>query len=225
MNFFKKHKTKIFILIFICFTFYSFSSVVTVEDEKETTSNETVTKKEETKKIPEEIKEEKVIVDVKGEVTTPGVYELLSTNTVMDAINMAGGLTKQSDTSNINLSKKLSDEMVIIIYNSSEIKEMKKAKEVVCPPCNNACITEEDKTAELKDEKIETENTQTTSKININTATTEELQALSGIGETKAQAIVDYRTQNGKFEAIEDLKNVSGIGDSTFEKIKENITV
>ena len=225
MNFLKKHKTKIFILIFICFTFYSVSSVVTVEDEKETTSNEAVTKKEETKKIPEEIKEEKVIVDVKGEVTTPGVYELLSTNTVMDAINMAGGLTKQSDTSNINLSKKLSDEMVIIIYNSSEIKEIKKAKEVVCPPCNNACITEEDKTAELKDEKIETENTQTTSKININTATTEELQALSGIGETKAQAIVDYRTQNGKFEAIEDLKNVSGIGDSTFEKIKENITV
>ena len=225
MNFLKKHKTKIFILIFICFTFYSVSSVVTVEDEKETTSNETVTKKEETKKMPEEIKEEKVIVDVKGEVTTPGVYELLSTNTVMDAINMAGGLTKQSDTSNINLSKKLSDEMVIIIYNSSEIKEMKKAKEVVCPPCNNACIIEEDKTAELKDEKIETENTQTTSKININIATTEELQALSGIGETKAQAIVDYRTQNGKFEAIEDLKNVSGIGDSTFEKIKENITV
>ena len=77
----------------------------------------------------------------------------------------------------------------------------------------------------LKDEEIETESTQTTGKININTATTEELQALSGIGETKAQAIVDYRTQNGKFETIEDLKNVSGIGDSTFEKIKENITV
>lgn len=225
MSFLKKHKTKIFVLIFICFAFYSVSSVVTIEDEKEMVSNETVTKKEETKKTTEKIKEEKVIVDVKGEVTTPGVYELLSTNTVMDAINMAGGLTKQSDTSNINLSKKLSDEMVIIVYSSSKIKEMKEAEEVICPPCNNACITEEDKTAELKDEEIETESTQTTGKININTATTEELQALSGIGETKAQAIVDYRTQNGKFETIEDLKNVSGIGDSTFEKIKENITV
>ena len=121
MKFLNKHKGKIFILIFILFTLYTVYDTYNFETKTEvkTQKTETVTKKEKTK----ETKEEKVLVDIKGEIITPGVYELTTNNTVMDAINKAGGLTKASDTSNINLSKKLEDEMVIIIYSKTEIEK------------------------------------------------------------------------------------------------------
>lgn len=141
-----------------------------------------------------------------------------TSNTVLDAINMGGGLTNNSDTSNINLSKKLEDEMVIIVYSKEEIAEMKKEEIIECPPCNNACINEDDLKAEIDDENLN-------GKVNINTANNEELQTLIGIGEAKAQDIIDYRNQNGNFKTIEDIKNVTGIGDSLFEQIKDDITV
>lgn len=222
MTFLKKHKGKIFILIFIVFTLFIVYDTYYVETEDEV-EEVTLEKKEDTKE-KEEPKESKVLVDVKGEVNTPGVYELTNNNTVMDAINKAGGLTKQSDTSNINLSKKLEDEMVIIIYSKSEIKKMNEEEKIECPPCNNACITEEDEKAKLDSNKNETSNVPA-GKVNINTADSETLQTLDGIGEAKAKAIIEYRNKNGDFKNIEDIKNVSGIGDSVYEKIKENITV
>lgn len=222
MTFLKKHKGKIFILIFIVFTLFIVYDTYYVETEDEV-EEVTLEKKEDTEE-KEEPKESKVLVDVKGEVNTPGVYELTNNNTVMDAINKAGGLTKQSDTSNINLSKKLEDEMVIIIYSKSEIKKMNEEEKIECPPCNNACITEEDEKAKLDSNKNETSNVPA-GKVNINTADSETLQTLDGIGEAKAKAIIEYRNKNGDFKNIEDIKNVSGIGDSVYEKIKENITV
>ena len=221
MKFIKKHKGKIFILIFVLFTLYMVYDTYSYETDNivktEKSEKEVVTKKEEAPK------ETKVLVDVKGEVITPGVYELTSQNTVMDAINKAGGLTKISDTSNINLSKKLEDEMVIIVYSKSEIQKMEEDK-IVCPPCNNACVTEEDEKAKL--EKSETEENKTPiGKININEADETSLQTLDGIGEAKAKAIIEYREKNGEFKSIEDIKNVSGIGDTIYEKIKDNITV
>ena len=226
MKFIKKHKGKIFIIIFVLFTLYTIYDTYSFETETEvkTEKNETVTKKDEKEKKEEKNKKEKVLVDVKGEVNTPGVYELTSNNTVMDAINKAGGLTKISDTSNINLSKKLEDEMVIIVYSKAEIQKMEKEDKIVCPPCNNACITEEDEKAKL-DEKEETTNNTPAGKVNINTSDETALQTLDGIGEAKAKAIVEYRSKNGNFKTIEDIKNVSGIGDSVYEKIKDNITV
>ena len=223
MTFLKKHKGKIFILIFILFTLFIVYDTYYVEPEVEV-EEVTTQKKEDTEDKKEETKEVKVLVDVKGEINTPGVYELTSNNTVMDAINKAGGLTKQSDTSNINLSKKLEDEMVIIVYSKSEIKKMNEEDKIECPPCNNACITEEDEKAKLNSEKSETTNTPA-GKIKINTAGSEALQTLDGIGEAKAKAIIEYRNKNGNFKNIEDIKNVSGIGDSVYEKIKDNITV
>ena len=227
MKFIKKHKGKIFILIFILFTAFTIYDTYSMETESETEikTDPEVTEKEEKKENKE--KETKVLVDVKGEVNTPGVYDLTNNNTVIDAINKAGGLTKNSDTSNLNLSKKLEDEMVIIVYSKSEIKEMEEPK-VQCPPCNDACIKEEDEKAKLDaSEKTETEedNEAVTGKVNINTATSSELQTLNGIGEAKAKAIIEYREKNGNFEKIEDIKNVSGIGDSVYDKIKDNITV
>lgn len=222
MKFVRKHKGKLFIIIFVLFTLYTIYDTYSFETESEvkTKKNETVTKKDEKE---EKTKNETVLVDVKGEVNTPGVYELTSNNTVIDAINKAGGLTKISDTSNINLSKKLEDEMVIIVYSKAEIQKMEEDK-IVCPPCNNACITEEDEKAKL-DEKEENTAETPMGKININTADKTTLQTLDGIGETKAKAIIEYRNKNGNFKTIEDIKNVSGIGDSVYEKIKDNITV
>ena len=227
MKFIRKHKGKIFILIFILFTAFTVYDTYSMETESETEikTDPEVTEKEEKKENKE--KETKVLVDVKGEVNTPGVYDLTNNNTVIDAINKAGGLTKNSDTSNLNLSKKLEDEMVIIVYSKSEIKEMEEPK-VQCPPCNDACIKEEDEKAKLDaSEKTESkeENEAVTGKVNINTATSSELQTLNGIGEAKAKAIIEYREKNGNFEKIEDIKNVSGIGDSVYDKIKDNITV
>ena len=218
----KKHKGKIFILIFIIFTVYVIYDTYGVQPEKEKEVKEVkdvtnIEKKEETPK------ETKVLVDVKGEINTPGVYELTTNNTVMDSINKAGGLTKQSDTSNINLSKKLEDEMVIIVYSKSEIRKMEEEPKIECLPCNNACITEEDEKAKL--DNNETEEAKTTGKVNINTADETQLQTLDGIGESKAKAIIEYRNKNGNFKTTEDIKNVSGIGDSVYEKIKDNITV
>ena len=222
MTFLKKHKGKIFILIFILFTLFAIYDAYYVETEQ--VEEVTIQKQEKTEEKKEQTKETKILVDVKGEINTPGVYELTSNNTVMDAINKAGGLTKQSDTSNINLSKKLEDEMVIIVYSKSEIKNMQEEDKIKCPPCNNACVTEEDEKAKLDTDK--TESTDTPSgKVNINTASSETLQTLDGIGEAKAKAIIEYRDKNGNFKNIEDIKNVSGIGDSIYEKIKNNITV
>ena len=222
MTFLKKHKGKIFILIFILFTLFAIYDAYYVETEQ--VEEVTIQKQEKTEEKNEQTKETKILVDVKGEINTPGVYELTSNNTVMDAINKAGGLTKQSDTSNINLSKKLEDEMVIIVYSKSEIKNMQEEDKIKCPPCNNACVTEEDEKAKLDTDK--TESTDTPSgKVNINTASSETLQTLDGIGEAKAKAIIEYRDKNGNFKNIEDIKNVSGIGDSIYEKIKNNITV
>ncbi len=224
MKFIKKHKGKLFILLFILFTVFTIYDTYSMESESET---EIKTEPEVSEKEEKKEKEIKVLVDVKGEVNTPGVYDLTDNNTVMDAINKAGGLTKNSDTSNLNLSKKLEDEMVIIVYSKSEIKKMEEPK-VQCPPCNDACIKEEDEKAKLdtsKETESKEESKTVTGKVNINSATASELQSLNGIGEAKAKAIIEYREKNGNFEKIEDIKNVSGIGDSVYEKIKDNITV
>lgn len=224
MKFIKKHKGKLFILLFILFTVFTIYDTYSMESESET---EIKTEPEVSEKEEKKEKEIKVLVDVKGEVNTPGVYDLTDNNTVMDAINKAGGLTKNSDTSNLNLSKKLEDEMVIIVYSKSEIKKMEEPK-VQCPPCNDACIKEEDEKAKLntsKETESKEESKTVTGKVNINSATASELQSLNGIGEAKAKAIIEYREKNGNFEKIEDIKNVSGIGDSVYEKIKDNITI
>lgn len=157
----------------------------------------------------------KVIVDIKGMVANPGVYEVDSTKRVNDVIEIAGGLTENADTSLINLAKIVSDEMTIIIYSKEEVLEKYKEEVCVCD-CplitNDACISNEN-------------NNTKNSLVNINTATKEELMTISGLGDAKAEAIIKYREENGNFKTVEDVKNVSGIGDSLFEKIKDYITV
>lgn len=166
----------------------------------------------------ETTKKEKNYIDIKGSVKKPGVYEFKENDRVIDAINMAGGLKKNANTSNINLSEKLKSEMVIYVYSDSEIK--KGNKEI---SCNTICET---KVIEINNCIEETTNGITNyNLININTATLDELQTLTGIGKSKAKNIIDYRTTNGNFKNIDEIKNISGIGDALYEKIKDKITV
>ncbi len=201
--------------------------IVSLITTKEEEFDEPVIEKE--KNVKTKVKEETTIkVDLKGEVNAIGVYEMKTNERISDLINKAGGLTKNADTSLINLSKKLEDQMVIIIYSKTEVNKMKnqnKEEKITCPEVNDGCITTEKAETLLNKNTTSKETKTTSSQININTATEEELQTLSGIGESRAKAIIEYRNQKGKFEKIEDIKNVSGIGDALYEKIKSNITV
>ena len=174
---------------------------------------------------------EKITIDIKGAIKKPGVYTIENNKRVIDAIELAGGLLENADNSVINLSKKLKDEMVIIIYTKEEIKEMLKGdtsikvieKECICPKLeNNACI-ENNKITNSGDNNENKDNINYP--ISINDATVEELMNLPGIGESKAKTIVEYRTENGSFEKIEDIMNITGIGEKLFEQIKEYITI
>ena len=160
------------------------------------------------KEIEEETVSDLLIVDIKGEILTPGIYEVEPDKRVMDIITLAGGLLEDADTSNINLSMKVEDEMVIIIPKIEE-----KTTETIV---NNARIVEKKSLAPAKDSN---------GKISINNATLEELMTVKGIGEVKAKKIIEYRNTNGKFTSLEELTKVSGIGSKTFEKIKEYLTL
>lgn len=211
-------KNKILVVVLITITIITV--IWTLQDEDKVEEPEII-KEEKVEKKEKKVNENKVKIDIKGQIQNPGVYELTNENNVMDAINQAGGLTELSDTSNINLSKKLIDEMVIIIYSKEEIQNMQEKEKITCPPCNDACVKEEDEKGKIEiNEEAETDEI-----ININEASKEELQKLKGIGESKANAIIEYREKEGKFETIEDIKNVPGIGESAFEKIKNNIRV
>lgn len=177
----------------------------------------------------EENKESKVAkyyIDIKGFVKKPGVYEVTADNIVNDCIKLAGGLLKNADTTTINLSKKVSSEMVIYIPKKEEVIKtttnttVTKDKEIP----NDAVVSDNNKSNSSisKDNNTQTPNR---TLVNINTATIQELTTLSGIGDAKAQDIIDYRTLNGNFKTIEDIKNVSGIGEALYAKIKDYITV
>ena len=172
--------------------------------------------------ILEEEKEESITIDIKGEVKTPGVYELPLNSRVIDAINISGGLTNKADTSDINLSKILKDENVIVIsnkYSNQTTKYTKKETSVV----NNASTSKDNVVSSSN--SSDTNTNKTNDKVSINTATKEQLMNLNGIGESKANDIIAYRNQNGLFKSIEDIKKVSGIGDKLFDKIKDHITI
>nr|WP_276934491.1 helix-hairpin-helix domain-containing protein [Globicatella sulfidifaciens] len=147
-----------------------------------------------------------IYVDVKGEVRDPGVYQLSNGARVMDAIEAAGGLTNEADEDQLNLALLLSDQMVIVVPNINQTLEEEFS--IVNHFANEI---DEEPHNELK--------------ININVADVAELTLLPGIGEKKAQAIIDYREEYGSYQTIEDLMNVSGIGQKTFDKLSSMISV
>lgn len=150
----------------------------------------------------------KIKVYVIGEVKNPGVVEIEEGDRIEDAIILAGGTTENTDLSKINLAYYLEDGQKIVVPSINDNVEDKEEN-------NNEDLSEDGIVGESSND----------SKVNINTATETELQTLSGIGESLAERIVTYREENGKFKNIEDLKNVSGIGDKKFESLKEYIKI
>lgn len=157
-------------------------------------SNETSNKDEKA----ENRHDEKIFVDVKGAVKHPGVFETTKDKRVKDLIEEAGGLLDDADTSTLNLSQKVKDQMVIYVLKHGE------------------------KPKQISDGGSSSSNADV---ININTANKEQLMKISGVGKTKAEAIISYRDKNGDFKKKEDITKVRGIGKATFEKIKDKIEV
>lgn len=166
-----------------------------------TASESLVFSKEETNEEHQKKEEAElpIVIDVKGSVQNPGIYTMKDGERIDDAINKAGGFTKNAEVTAVNLAQKVTDEMVVYVPSEGE-------KELTSIPVGGT-------------------DTEKSALININNAQSEELQKLNGVGPSKAEAIITYREENGPFKAPEDIMNVSGFGEKSFEKIKEQITV
>lgn len=169
-------------------------------DDKENTE-ETVNTTEET------FEEKNVYIQISGAVKNPGVYEVKSGSRIFEVMDLSGGYTEEAATDVVNLARPVKDEMQIYIPTKKEV-EMSNQDYF----WENYQMPEEEK-----------ENSD--GRVNLNTATKEKLMSLPGIGESKAEAIMDYREKNGGFSDISDIMKISGIKEAAFEKIKELIVV
>ncbi|RSD24155.1 hypothetical protein EJA10_19820 [Mesobacillus subterraneus] len=141
-----------------------------------------------------------LMADIKGAVANPGVYQVQEGDRVVDLIQLAGGLTKEADPATLNFAMHVHDEMVVYVPRMGE-----QVVEAVTQSTGG--------------------QPQGKDTVNLNTAGKDVLETLPGIGPSKAEAIIKYRETNGPFKKIEDLKEISGIGEKTFEKLKDLISV
>lgn len=157
-------------------------------------------------------KNKNIIVHVSGAVNKEGIVELKNNSRIIDAIDKAGGLKDEADITNINLAYIIEDGMKIHIPS----KEEKESTIIVESNIDSGTVEQSNEIKSNNNKKL---------KININTATKTDLETLPGIGESTALKIIEYRKEKGKFKLIEDIKQVNGIGENKFNKIKELITV
>ena len=158
---------------------------------------------EESSELETETETQSVYVYICGQVTNPGVYVLPMGSRVCDVLALAGGFTPDAATEYWNQARVLCDGEMIYIPTQAEAKE-RQSEET---------------------NQVETIDTQDDNKVNINTASKEELMTIPGIGEAKAKAILAYREEHGPFSSIEELMNVEGIKDGVFSKMKEYIKI
>ena len=142
---------------------------------------------------------------IDGCVNRPGVYSFKKDDRIKDIVDLAGGFTKEADTKSVNLAMKLKDEMKIFVPSKNETSKLQNHN------------TENSQIVTLKDNN-------STNLVNINTADRNKLQTLPGIGPSKAKKIIEFREKN-QFKKIEEIKNVDGIGEKTFESLKSLITI
>jgi len=187
-----------------CFCYYFIKEPATSElvklEEKDSIDMEQTISLEEKETEQSEDEGSLIVIDVKGAVQYPGVYEVAENARVFEAIQKAGGMNGKADELAVNLASPLQDGMVVYIPFKGETKEN---------PFINPNVMEDP----------------AQQKVNINLATSDELQTLSGIGPSKAEAIIAYREEKGPFTKIEDLLEVTGIGEKSLEKIREKITI
>lgn len=202
------HKSKNFIgvlliLLVIVIAGVIYSCTASANGRKETKKAEvTEEKTEETSLEAEEESAELICVHVCGSVARPGVYYLKKGARVHEAVEQAGGMTELADRQYINLAKEAEDGVQIYIPTMEEV-----AAGLVPAAAEGAAVNTDD------------------GLVNINTATLDELKTLPGIGDIKAEAILSYRESAGGFAAIEEIMNVAGIKESSYEKIKDHIKV
>ncbi len=173
----------------------------------------------------DENSENKIIVHISGEVKNQGVVELEENSRVNDAIEKAGGVTENAYMKDINLAYKLEDGMKIYIPSKEEVENSKNNGTSV-----NGGVSSSNEYYSYGENtngssNVNSKKDESNKKVNINTANKEELDTLPGIGEATAGKIIDYRNKNGKFKTKEEIKEVSGIGDSKYEQIKDLIEI
>ncbi|MCY7951429.1 helix-hairpin-helix domain-containing protein [Bacillus inaquosorum] len=204
MNWLNQHKKTIILAasaaVFIAAIFI-FSSGKNKEPVKQAVSTETENAEVKQEAVKDE-SNETIVIDIKGAVQHPGVYEMRTGDRVSQAIEKAGGASEQADEMQVNLAELLQDGTVVYIP--------KEGEETAVQQGAGGADQSDGRKGAL---------------VNINTATLEELQGISGVGPSKAEAIIAYREENGRFQTIEDITKVSGIGEKSFEKIKSSITV
>ncbi|MCK1214330.1 helix-hairpin-helix domain-containing protein [Streptococcus uberis] len=197
------------LVLIICLTFFfkikEEDKKVTLPSQMNLTENLSTTAqndREEEKTNPEM---ETIMVDIKGAVVKEGIYQLQRNSRVTDAIQIAGGLREDADPNAINLAQKLSDEAILYVARKGENKSI-----IDCQGQQSSSIEQ---------------GGQRDQKVNINKATIEDLRKIPGIGEKRAQEILDARDSKGGFKSIDDLLTISGIGQKTLEKIKNDIII
>lgn len=200
----KKYKSiGIISIAVIIFIFLVTSYILSGKDKLNKNSNQEIFVDTKATENQEEIqlndKKTDIVVEIKGEIKLPDIYQLEQDSIINDLIKKAGGLTELADTSKINRAEKLTNHQCIVIPNKNDAQ----AAQISSPQSSEA------------QSKL----------ININTATESELDSLPGIGPSRAKDIIKYRETNGGFKSIEELKNIKGIGASSFEKLKDLITI
>lgn len=149
--------------------------------------------------------ESTIVVDIKGAISVEGTYQMKVGDRVVDVIKKAGDFTDNADKTSVNLAQKVTDEMMIYVARQDEQRSLLMSSNF---------------------RSSDTENkTEVKKKLNLNTASENDLQNISGIGKKKAEDIVAYREEHSRFSSIDELKNISGIGDKTLEKLQEEVSV
>ena len=182
--------------VVLCFVNWQPSDNVAIG---KTLSSQATTRSTDGQKQPKQSQqgETTILVDIKGAVNQPGVYDVSQQPRLQAAVAKAGGLTEQAEMANVNLAQKLTDGQMVYIPTKGER---------LSTPATTASQASQEK-------------------VNLNTATVAELQTLEGVGEKKAEQIIAYREANGGFKQITDLKAVSGIGEKRFEALKDKLTI
>ncbi len=193
------------VIVLICLSAWGFFAspgvvVQRTDDSASTTEAESGT---------EETAVKHIFVHVVGSVQAPGMVELEAGQRVSDAVQAAGGFTSEADQLSVNLARQVEDGEQIVVGSVQE----------------STGSSSSGQSSSSSEQSSETGTSAASGKVNINTATVEQLTTLKGVGEATAQKIIDYRQQNGSFKKIEDLKNVSGIGDKRYAALKDSITV
>ena len=192
----------------------------------EQTTSEEIQENEQIYKNMETI--EKIYIYITGEVNSPGVVLLNDGSRIVDAIDAAGGVTDKADITKVNLVYELQDGMKVNIPNQKDLKDNENFEYITMSSGDEKTdinLSASTTNQNSESNKIDNQSAFKISIVNINTATQTELETLPGIGPSLALKIINYRSENGKFSSIEDIKNVSGIGDVKYNNIKNYIKV